>query len=206
LKLVEKFVILFALGLFFGCISFMEDAAPIQPNVTKQCRTIIVQEPYMAQECQNVSKMEEVCDVRELNYSKTDVTKIWLCTDKTLCVDYYANGSCVTYYCSKGMTRCHMNLTNNDPQKTGEWAVAANFTVDGATFGKNPVKETLLPGETANFNFEQFYVMDLNQKKAECEIFVSEPAKIRDCSFITKITEQCQNVTKYKDVEKQVCE
>jgi hypothetical protein len=206
LKLLEKFVILFALGMFFGCISFLEETAPIQPNVSKTCRTVIVQEPYMAKDCQNVSKMEEVCQIRELNYTQTDVTKIWLCTEKDLCVDYFANGSCAVNYCSKGMTRCNLNITNTDPQKSGEWVVNANFTIDGSTFGKNPIKKTLFPGDSANFNFEQFYLMDLNQKKAECEIFVSVPARIQDCSFITKIIEQCQNTTQFKDVEKQVCE
>ena len=206
MKILEKFVILFALGLFFGCISFMEDAAPIQPNITKTCRTIIVQEPYLAEDCQNVSKMEEVCKVRELNYSMSEINKTWLCSEKNLCVNYFIDGSCIQYYCSKGMTRCYMNITNTDSQKSGDWAVSANFTIDGATFGKNPIKKTLLPGESAVFNFEQFYLMDLNQNKATCELYVSTPAKIRDCDFITKITELCQNTTKYKDVEKQVCE
>jgi len=205
-KLLDKIAVLIVLALFFGCISFLGENAPIQPEPTPECRTIIVSEPYAAQECQNVSLMEEVCQTRELNYTLSDVQKTYLCTEEGLCVDYYPNGSCAIYYCSKGMTRCNINLTNDDPQKTGDWSVSANFTVDGATFGKNPVMKTLLPGESANFNFEQFYVMDINQKKADCEVFVSSPSKIRDCSFVTKISEQCTNITKYKDTEKEVCQ
>ena len=48
--------------------------------------------------------------------------------------------------------------------------------------------------------------MDKDQRKADCVVFVSEQAKLQDCSFITTENEVCQNVTKYKEETKEVCE
>lgn len=206
MKLLDKFLILFTLGLFFGCISLLDDTIIEPPQVVPSCTNVSVQEPYMVEECQNVSRMEEVCVTRELNFSMSEVEETRLCVQKELCVNWLPDGTCVTKYCSKGMTRCKVNITNLDPQKAGEWIVSANFTVDGNTFKKNSIKKTMLPQESAVFNFEQFYDMDINQKIAKCKIFVSEPTKLQDCSFITKLDEECSNTTKYKEVIKQICE
>ncbi len=206
MKLLHTFLVLFVLGIFFGCISLMEEAPPLQPDVTPSCKTVIMQEPYTAVSCQNVSKMEEVCDTKQLNYSLVETNKTYLCAEKELCVAHYSNGTCAIKYCSKGMTRCIANLTNLDPQKSGTWIVAATFGLDGVEVQKNPESRTLLPGESALLDFTQFYDMDINQKTATCKIFVSTPAKVQACSFITKIQEECRNVTEYKEVEKTVCE
>lgn len=178
---------------------------PTKPNVTPECKTVVTQQPYTEQVCQNVSKMEEICQTRELNYSMSKINKTELCVEKNLCVNWYQNGSCISYYCSKGMTRCKATLTNLDLRKAGTWSVNADFIINGSIFQKTPIKKTILPKESAVFDFSQFYDMDLNQKKPICKIFVVSPAKLQDCSFITKILEECSNVTKYKEVKKQVC-
>jgi hypothetical protein len=207
MKLLHTFLVLIVLGLFFGCISMMEDTVPpIQPDTAPSCRIVLTQEPYSAEVCQNVSKMEEVCATKALNYSLVQTNKTYLCTEKELCVAHYSSGKCALKYCSKGMTRCLANLTNLDPQKSGTWSVSATFTVDSVELKKNPETETLLPGESAIFDFSQFYDMDQDQKTAECKIFVSTPAKVQDCSFITKIAKECKNETKYKEVEQKICE
>jgi len=201
---LRGFAFLIFLGILFGCVSAPLQN-PLQPNATPSCSTVTTQEPYQEQVCQNVSKMDQVCANRELNYSLSPATKTYLCSENNLCVNWLGNGTCVTYYCSNGMTRCTANLTNLDPQKSGTWSVGANFSLDGKVFGKNPVEVTLLPSESEIVDFDLFYGMDINQLKADCSIFISTPSRIQDCSFVTTTALDCQNVTKYRDVEKQVC-
>lgn len=208
MKLIHTFMVLVFLGFILsGCISLTEPTVqPQGPEVKPECRTVVMHEPYPIEECLNASKMEEFCAIRELNYSFSDVTKTWLCSEENLCVAYNPDGSCAKFFCSKGMTRCRITLTNLDDQKIGTWSVAANFSLDGIVFDKNPSTKIILPKESAVFNFEQFYRMDMNQKKAECEIYVTEPAKVQDCNFITKVFEECKNITQYKEITKQVCD
>jgi len=207
LRIMEKFIVLFVLGIFFGCISNL--APPIQlpaQNETTECKNITVKEPYVSEVCQNVSKMEQVCATRELNYSLSEINKTVLCIERNLCVNYYSNGSCATWYCSKGMVRCKMTLTNLDSQKAGSWSMGANFTLDGNVFQKNIETETLLPNESAVYDYYQLYTMDINQKNAVCNIFVTEPAKLQDCISVSKAAVECKNITGYKDVSTQECQ
>ena len=207
MKIMEKFVILFVLGIFFGCISNL--TPPIQPpaqNETAQCKTVTVREPFTSEVCQNVSKMEQVCATKELNYSLSAINKTIQCSERNLCVFYDPNGSCAVFYCSKGMARCRITLKNLDSQKAGTWALGANFTLDGSVFEKGSEKKTLFPNESAVFDFYQFYTMDSNQKNADCDIFVTEPAKLQDCISVSKPAMECQNVTQYKEVSTQVCQ
>ena len=209
MKVLHTFLVLFVLGVFFGCLSQIQPSTnQSQANATPSCRTVITQVPYTESVCQNVSKMEQVCANKELNYSLSGINMTFICVEQTLCVNYLQNGSCapLSLYCSKGMTRCRATLINLDDQKAGIWSVGANFTLDGSVFGKNPESVTLLPNVSYVFDFEQFYEMDINQKKASCSIFVSSPAILQDCNYITTMTESCQNQTKYKETEKQVCD
>jgi hypothetical protein len=192
----------------FGCLMPVSSQAQnrTQENTTTDCKVVVTQEPFTEEICQNVSKMEEVCENRELNYSLAAVEKNFVCLEDSLCMDRGPDGVCYYKLCSKGMTRCRSNITNLDPQKTGVWGVAANFSFDSGTlFEKNPVSKTLFPNETRALDFEQSYEMDLNQKKPSCTIFVKTPAKLQDCNFITKLIENCINTTKNKTVEKTVC-
>jgi len=169
------------------------------------CRTVTTSVPYNDTVCQNVSTTDQVCGTRELNYTLSRTAKAEICIDQSLCALMYAFGNCITYYCSNGMTRCSVNVTNMDPQKSADWAVAATFTIDGSVFNQNAVKKTILPHETASFDFQQMYSMDINQRRASCNVSVVAPPKIQDCTSVTRLKEECQQVLKYKDVEKQVC-
>ena len=103
----------FALALVLGCIS---PAAPPQENNsvanTSSCRTVVTNEPYNDTACQNVSSMGQVCDTVVLNYSVSNTAKSEICVDKSLCAATDAFGNCISYYCSQGMTRCSVNITN----------------------------------------------------------------------------------------------
>ena len=209
MRLLRALLLILATASLFGCITPLGPSGPLQPqegaNVTPSCKTVVSQEPYSESVCQNVSRMEEVCANRELDYSLSDITVINLCLESSLCTARYSDGTCVSYLCSKGMMRCMANLTNLDKQKAGTWSVGSTFAFKGAVFDKNPQTKTLLPKETGVFDFSHFYDMDLNQPKPVCRIFVASPAKLQDCNFITRIEEECQNVTKYRTVEKEVC-
>ncbi len=196
----------FALALVLGCIS---PAAPPQENNsvanTSSCRTVVTNEPYNDTACQNVSSMGQVCDTVVLNYSVSNTAKSEICVDKSLCAATDAFGNCISYYCSQGMTRCSVNITNMDPQKTADWSVAATFKTDRMVFNQNPVKKTILPLETATFDFQQMYGMDINQKRPSCNVSVAVPPKIQACAYITTLKEECHPVTSYREVQKQVC-
>jgi|GEM_PF-2008423 len=204
---LKGFAFLVFLGILFGCLStpFQNPLPSLQPNATPSCNTVVTQEPYQGQVCQNITKSDEVCAIRELNYSLGRVTKTELCTDNSLCVNRLPDGTCVTSYCSQGMTRCMANLSNLDAQKSGTWYVGANFSIDGTVFDKNPIKADLLPLETQVMDFDLSYSMDINQKKPVCAIFIGTPARIQDCSLVARTVVDCQNVTQYRNVSKEVC-
>jgi hypothetical protein len=213
LEFARALGLILATGILFGCIAPFTETGQVPPganltgpNITPGCKTVVTQEPYNKTQCQNVSKMDEVCVNRELNYTLSPTVKTDICVSSDLCVNPYPGGGCATYYCSKGQTRCRANLTNLDPQKSGTWSVGANFTMGGSVFGKDPVVETLLPGSTVPIDFQMLYNMDVNQVRPSCVVFVKSSPIIQDCNFITRITEDCQNVTEYKNVEKQVCQ
>jgi len=197
--------------LLFGCLMPVSPPSVNQTqndsNATFGCKKVVSEQPYTEKVCQNVSKMEEVCENRELNYSLAPVEKNFVCIENNLCMDRGQDGTCYYSLCSKGMTRCRSNITNLDAQKTGVWSVAANFSFEsGAIFKKNPITNTLLPNETSVLDFEQSYEMGLNQSKPDCAIYITVPAKLQDCNFITKLVESCANVTKNRTIEKEVCE
>lgn len=203
------FGVVFALMLVLGCIS---PVPPFQPpeNVTvssivPSCKTVITSESYNDTVCQDVSKMEEVCSIRELNFTVSNIVKTELCINQDLCAVSDAFGNCIVYYCSRGTTRCSVNITNTDPQKIGEWSVVGIFKIDSATLNQNPVTKRILPLETTNFDFQLLYDMDINQKKPTCNVSVIAAPKTQDCTFVTRLNEECQQVPKYRDVEKQVC-
>jgi hypothetical protein len=206
MDLIQKFSVLFVLGMFFGCISMLDsNGAPQDVPTAPTCRTVIVQEPYTEEVCQNVSKMEEVCETITLNFSLSDINKTNICVEEGLCVNWFPNGTCTTYYCSKAMMRCQMHLTNLDTQKSGTFGISANFTLGDATFNKEEITHTIFPTESATYDFNQFYVMDINQVKADCDLSVTSDAKLQDCRIESRIFEDCANTTKYQEVEKEIC-
>lgn len=206
MDIVRKFTVLFVLGFFFGCISVLDsDLAPGPGPAQETCRTITVQEPYIEEVCEDVVVLEDVCKTIDLDYSLSQVNKTQLCVEKALCVSWYSNGTCMVSYCSRGMTRCQATLTNLDPQKEGTFGVSAAFTLGTSVFQKNEILRKILPNDSATYDFNQFYTMDINQAVPVCDVFVTSGARLQDCKTESRVFTECANVTKYLEVEKEIC-
>ena len=202
---MKYILLLLSILLVFGCVGSPVGAPPAQEETEdeKTCRTVTEMVPRMVEECGEVSYTEEDCGKRELEYN-TSMNPIshlcWIdgdCGGKPLstCVD-----------CTKAATRCTMLITNQDEKKSGTWSVGANFSLGNSLFARDPVTKTIEPGETEEFDFQHFYDPGKPINSATCELFIIDAAEVDDCVQITRTRQECSNVTKNVEVEKQVCE
>ena len=170
-----------------------------------ECKTAYVEEPYTVEECKNVTYTEPVCKEKELEYTAGPIVKTDLCTADSDCTGKTLIGECI-YQCSGAMKRCRMNITNNDPQLTGTWVLGATFSYSDASFVKNPQTITIKPGQTATFDFEQLYQLDQKYNIASCTVYVLHPTVVDECINVVKTEMLCENVTKTRIVQEEVCD
>ncbi len=167
-----------------------------------ECHIVLTEEPYTEEVCEEVTYMEEECEMRELTYTSSQIMITDLCADDGDCVgkDVF---ECL-YTCTGAMKRCQINITNTDEYE-GTWVVGATFGYNGAAFIKNPESKKILPGETYTFDFQQLYTLGDPPSTATCTVTVLYPAIKNVCINVEKTRIDCTNVTKMRVVETEVC-
>ncbi len=170
---------------------------------TENCHTVSVSEPFTEEECGNVSFTDQVCELRKLNYTVTDVPKVDLCIEDGNCVGN-SLGSCPE--CSKAMTRCVLLIRNDEPQNSGTWTVAVNYTLGNSGFNKEPITQTIGPNESFAFDFDQIYTPGYPINSASCKMAVVAEPTIDECHEETRLEVVCQNVTEMRSVDREVCD
>lgn len=204
--------IVLGLSLFlvlFGCLT--PEATPPPPGVpTPQspslpgCKMVTITEPYQVTECWNLTFTEEVCDRKALEYAVSAVHTLDLCTQDSDCVGKQLVECPRT--CEGAMKRCRMNVTNLDDANAGVWVAQANFTIDNLGFEKEPTSAFILPGETFTFDYTQLYKLGLYGSSMECTMGLVSTPVAEVCHLEGRETTQCDEVTRYKTVEREVCE
>ncbi len=205
---MKYIILLLSILLVFGCVGSpielpipQEEPTPQEP--AQVCRTVTDLVPQVTEECGEVAYTEEDCGKRMLEYntSMNPITHLcWIdgdCGGKPL-------STCVS--CLKAVTRCTLLLTNNDEKKSGTWTVGANFTKGTSLFSRDPITKTIGPGETGVFDFQHFYDPGKPINSANCALFVKKKAEVDDCVQITRSRQECSNVTKNVEVQRQVCD
>lgn len=194
--------------LLFGCAFPGAEPAPgpEAPPETIYCREETVVKPYVEEVCSDVDYQEEECSYRMLEYTPSSIEQTDLCTEDSECVGKSLYDPECVGQCSRAMKRCRMNITNDDTEKPGVWAVAASFAHGIASFDKNPETALILPGETHTFDFSQIYSLGYPVTTATCAVYVTEPPVVEDCILVSKTTTVCTNVTKYLTETREVCE
>jgi hypothetical protein len=183
-----------------GPIPSPEESPQEEPVVS--CRTVIVEEPYIEEVCEQVSYTEEECEMKELNYTSSQITMTDLCVDDGDCVGKDVS-ECIRT-CTRAMKRCQMEITNEDAYE-GTWVVGATFHYNGASFVKNPESKDILPGKSHIFDFQQIYTLGDPPTTATCTVSVLYPAITKVCVDVEKTRIDCTNVTKMRAVETEVC-
>src|SRR4030042_6529046 len=95
--------VLFAALFMSGCVSPPEGlpSLPILPE-EKVCRTITEEVPVMEAQCGDVSYTETICEIRDLEYTVTELPKVDLCISDGGC-NGKPLGDCQG--CTQAMTR-----------------------------------------------------------------------------------------------------
>ncbi len=174
---------------------------PVEENET--CRTVTEQVPVVKEECGEVAYTEDVCSMRKLNYTVRMLPVTDLCISDGVCTGKPL-GDC--QQCTKAMTRCVMQITNEEHEKSGTWSVGANYTMGNFGFEKDPITHTLAPNETVDFDFNQIYMPGFPISSAICTLAVVSEPSAETCIGHTRTTTECRNVTKTETVEKEVCQ
>ncbi len=169
---------------------------------TPFCRTVITEEPYTEEICQEITYTEEECEMKELTYTSGQITMVDLCVEDGECVGKEISACPLT--CERAMKRCRMNITNED-KYDGTWTVGATFAYDGASFVKNPESELIDAGKTYTFDFQQIYSLGSPPTTATCSITVLYPAVVKVCVDVEKTRIDCSNITRMRAVETEVC-
>lgn len=177
---------------------------PITNPPSSECRTVPTEQPYVEEECTDITYTEEECQMKELNYTAGNMKVTDLCIEDGACVGKSVY-TCL-YDCQRSMKRCEMNITNNDETYAGTWVVGATYAYAAAAFVKNPQTVTIDPKETYTFDFEQMYDIGQPPTIAVCSLTVLYPAIVRECVQVEKTRTDCMNVTKARIVQQEVCD
>lgn len=168
------------------------------------CTMVSEQVPVTTQECTNISLTEQVCGKKTLQYTQTLRPRVDLCIGDGPCVGM-AIGDCPAT-CNKIMTRCVLDITNQDPLLSGTWTVGANFTLKNSAFIKDPVTKTIGPNQSFAFDFFQMYSTMVPMSTADCNLYVIKEAVVDDCHEETHLDRKCENVTSFETRQRQVCQ
>jgi hypothetical protein len=174
-----------------------------QPQKNQTCRTVTEGVPVVTEECGEVAYTEQVCSVRKLNYSFKLLPQVDLCISDGGCVGKQL-GDCQG--CVKAMSRCIMQITNTESEKSGTWSVGANYTLGNFGFHKDPITHSIGPNETVAFDFNQIYTPGYPISSATCTLAVASEPSAEICVGHTRTTTECMNVTKTQNVSKEVCQ
>jgi hypothetical protein len=188
-----------------GCVSPPGVQPPSPPNPfekNKTCRNVTEEVSVVKEECGNVSFTEQVCGVRKLNYTATLLPKVDLCIGDGVCVGNPL-GDCQE--CSKAMTRCVLVVYNEEPQEFGVWTVGANYTLGNFGFNKDPITQTIGPGQSYAFDFNQIYNPGQPINSASCALAVTSEPSTEECYEVTRLRPECNNVTRTVATEREVC-
>ncbi len=204
MKLLPIFIIVSVLMLA-GCAGTepSQGSQAQGPGAQKTCRMVVDEIPGTVEECTDVSFTESVCGIRKLEYSVANVPKVDLCISNGPC---FGRALIECQDCVKAMSRCILRITNDEKQKSGAWSVGANYTLGNAGFVKDPITHTIAPGATADFDFDQIYTTGYPVKEASCVLFVVSEPTIEECVDETRTRQDCRNVSKIQQVQREVCE
>ncbi len=196
--------------LLIGCVSPELEEQPTeepeesqQPN-TPECKMVTITEPYVETVCWNVTYTEEVCKIKSLKFLASSVEETHLCTKDGNCVGKPLS-DCF-HVCEGAMKRCKMNITNLDERYSGVWVVGANFSIDGSGFIKEPQRLEIPAGKTKTFDFTQLYALNTGGNSMKCSLYLLETPKVEDCKLVGREATECEEVTKHRKVEKEICE
>ncbi|MGV8085730.1 MAG: hypothetical protein ACP5N9_05765 [Candidatus Bilamarchaeum sp.] len=198
-RIIGLFVILSLITL--GCIN-PQTNTPSPTPTQRNCQTVYDSVPSVSLTCNNVSYTESVCGIKKLSYTTRLSAPISLCIESSYCAGRPLE-NCSP--CTKAMTRCIMTLKNTESLLSGEWSVAANFSLQTTGFSKEPIRKTIRPNESFDFDFYQIYNPGLESSVAVCSIGVMEEPQTNDCHQETRQRTECQNVTTYRNVSREVC-
>ncbi len=205
---IRMLCVIFAFGLlafFSGCVS-----SPISPAqqpggqqaAGRNCTIITEQVPYVESECRDVEVTRQVCGIRALEYSQSQEPITSLCVMDGNCTGISLSKCQV---CTMASTRCGLNITNKDPDRTGIWVVGANFTVTNGGFIRDPIARSIGPGETGEFDFQQMYNPGAPPNSADCDLYITSAPRVDECHDETRMQTECLNVTRYRASERSVC-
>jgi hypothetical protein len=189
-----------------GCTTTPESKPPEQkpqPQKNQTCRTVTEEVPVVKEECGEVAYTEQVCSMRKLNYTQKMLPKVDLCISDGVCTGKPL-GDCQG--CAKAMTRCILQITNLESEKSGTWSVGANYTMGTFGFNKDPISHSIGPNQTSDFDFNQIYTPGFPISSATCTLAVVSEPSAEECIGHTRTTTECRNVTKTESVSKEVCQ
>lgn len=188
--------------LFAGCVTPTEQT-PLTPPKQQFCLNVSQTVPVTEEICEEVSYTDEVCGIRKLPYTYTDIPRVDLCIGDGSCT-----GSPLSEcrQCSSAMTRCIKVINNEDTKAAGTWTVAATFSFGTAGFNKDPVTATIQPNSSYAFDFYQIYAPGSPPSSASCTLTVTQAASVNDCHQETRTVTECANVTRFVSVEREVCQ
>ncbi len=180
-------VVCFLLGaLIFGSLllfspyssSNVNSQSP-QTQSQSKCRIVTAQEPYQEQKCQTVPYTDKVCDNIQLKYTRGAT----VCTKEGWIGDW-AVSSC--------------SIANLD-DIAGLFTVNVGVIVNGQKNGETS-QQTIYPYQSQTFQYRV--------KASASDCYCNEiniPTK-QVCKDVIKTRQDCQTVTKYNTVQKEVCE
>ncbi|MFH2101025.1 MAG: hypothetical protein ABII71_02975 [Candidatus Micrarchaeota archaeon] len=209
MKLINLALGLSLFLLFFGCLNpevvTPPPGVPVsQPPLLPGCKIVTITEPYEETVCYNITYTDEVCERKALEYSVSQISTVDLCTSDGGCVGKDIS-TCLNI-CQSAMKRCRMNLTNLDDTSAGVWVVGANFTTGKVGFDKEPTSAYIKAGDTFTFDYSQLYSLGLYGNSMACSLFVVGAPVVDVCHMESRDDTQCDEITRYKTVEREVCE
>ena len=194
--------LIFAALLVAGCL-VPPDMPFVPKEPEKECRTVTEEVPVVEEECGDVSYTEQVCELRDLRYTATELPVTHLCISDGVC-NGQPLGDCQG--CSQAMSRCVLQIKNEETQKSGSWTVGANYSLGNSGFIKDPITATIGPGEVYSFDFNQIYNPGQPINSASCVLFVISDPILEECHEVTRTRQECNDVTNVRIIEREVCE
>lgn len=193
--------------LLAGCIESQETNSKNWNKTELQmqnCRLVEQEVPYTERVCKNLTENREECKTIELSYKVSNVEEYDICMTGDGCAG--KNLSQCLMVCTRANKRCVIQITNTDKVK-GRWSAGATFIQGNAVFIKNPQIQEIMPGETKKFDFIHIYDISVGRVTTTiCTIQLIYPATAEDCKTITEQVEICENITKTKIEEKEICD
>ena len=200
-------ICLAALIVAVGCISMTAPSGPATPGTetpNKTCHMATIQTPVTSEQCEDVTFTDQVCAKRKLNYTVSYAPRVDLCIGDGACVGKPV--SACTSTCQNIMSRCIMTIENKDRAKSGTWIVGATFSIKNFGFIKEPITQSIGPGQKGAFDFYQIYTATDSVNTATCNLTITSEPIIDDCHDETRTKRTCQNVTTFKTSQQQVCQ